>query len=257
MPDEASFSDHFSGHADDYARFRPGYPDALFDALAAECVRCDLAWDCATGNGQAALGLARRFKRVVATDASEEQIRAATPHPRVAYSVALAGNSPLDDASADLVTVAQALHWLDPDRFYPEVRRVTRPGGLLAAWTYTLFHAPPDDPQSDAIDAVLHHFYHDVVGPYWPPERQHIEANYRSLPFPFEELSPPDVSLRADWSLDAVVGYLRTWSASKRYAAETGEDPIDVVTTDLRDAWGDPSTIRTMRWPVAMRLGRT
>lgn len=254
-PDEAAFPDHFSGHADDYARFRPTYPDALFDALADRCVRCDLAWDCATGNGQAALGLARRFKRVVATDASEQQIQAAPPHPRVAYAVALAGESPLDDASVDLVTVAQALHWLDPDRFYPEVRRVTRPGGLLAAWTYTLFYAPADDPQADAINRVLRRFYHETVGPYWPPERQHIEARYRSLPFPFEEADAPDVTMTEDWALDAVVGYLQTWSASKRYRAETGTDPVAPVAADLRDAWGDPATVRSMQWDVPMRVG--
>jgi len=251
-----AFADHFSGHASDYAAYRPRYPDALLEAVVRHCTATRRAWDCGTGNGQAAVALARYVDRVVATDASAEQIAEATPHERVTYHVAPAGDSPLADASADLVTVAQALHWFALDAFYAEVRRVVRPGGMIAAWTYTLFHAPPDDPRAEAIDAVLEHYDDTVVGPYWPEERRHIEARYQSLAFPFDEMESPALMLTEDWALPDVVGYLRTWSASQRYADATGADPIDRIAGDLREAWGEPSTVRLMHWPVPMRIGR-
>src|SRR5215470_15770711 len=131
------FKDHFSASAAGYATFRPKYPAELFDFVAALPERRRVAWDCATGNGQAALPLAERFDRVVATDASAEQIAHATPHPRVSYGVGLADESGLDGESVDLVTVAQALHWLALDRFFAEVRRVVVEGGVLAVWCYT------------------------------------------------------------------------------------------------------------------------
>jgi SAM-dependent methyltransferase len=252
---DADFADHFSGHADEYARYRPTYPPDLFAYLAAQCVAHDLAWDCATGNGQAALGLATHFDRVVATDASAEQIAAAVPHPRVTYAVARARNSPLEDATADLVTVAQALHWIDPDPFFAEVHRVLKPNGVFAAWTYGLFHLAPDDPAADAVDPLIETFYNDRVGPYWPPERRHIEAEYQSLPFPFEERPTPDFTLTMDWELDEVLGYLRTWSATKRYLRDRGDDPVAAMAPDLAGAWGDPATRRTMHWPLHLRVG--
>jgi len=251
-----AFADHFSGHASAYAAYRPRYPDALFEAVVRRCAATRLAWDCGTGNGQAAVALARYVDRVVATDASTEQIAEAAPHERITYCVAPAGDSPLADASADLVTVAQALHWFDLDAFYAEVRRIVRPGCVIAAWTYTLFHAPPEDPQADAIDAVLRHFYDAIVGPYWPEERRHIEARYQSLAFPFDEVEAPALTLTEDWALPDVIGYLRTWSAVQRYADATGTDPIDRIAGDLREAWGEPSTVRTMHWPAPMRIGR-
>jgi ubiquinone/menaquinone biosynthesis C-methylase UbiE len=251
-----AFPDHFSGHASDYAAYRPRYPDALFEAVVRHCAATRRAWDCGTGNGQAAVALARYVDHVVATDASAAQIAEATPHERVTYHVAPAEDSPLADASANLATVAQALHWFDLDAFYAEVRRVVRPGGVIAAWTYTLFHAPPEDLRAGAIDTILRHFYDSVVGPYWPEERRHIEARYQSLAFPFDEMEAPSLTLTADWALPDVVGYLRTWSASQRYADATGTDPIDCIAGDLRDAWGAPSTVRTMHWPAPMRIGR-
>lgn len=252
---DASFPDHFSGHAGAYARFRPTYPEALFAFVASESPGHALAWDCATGSGQAARGLAAHFDRVVATDASPKQIAAATPHPRVAYDVAAARQAPLEDASADCITVAQALHWLTPDRFYAEVRRVARPGALLAVWTYTLFAVASSDPTADAVNAVLTR-YHAIVAPYWPPQRTHIQARYATLPFPFTPVEGPSLTIDEAWTLADVTGYLQTWSAAARYRAAKGHDPLDRVADALRDAWGDPSTVRTMRWPLVLRAGR-
>lgn len=245
-----AFKDHFSSHAADYARYRPHYPAELYAALAARCEDHALAWDCGTGNGQAAVGLAAHFDRVVATDASAEQIAQAEPHPRVTYHVAPAPRSPLAGASADLVTVAQAIHWFDVDAFYAEVRRVLKPGGALAVWTYGLQRVAPE------IDPLLDRFYRAIVGPYWPPERRHVDAAYRTLPFPFAEESLPVPPMTMDWTLDELLGYLGTWSASQRYLRATGEDPVAQIREDVAAAWGEPGAARRVTWPLYIRLGR-
>jgi SAM-dependent methyltransferase len=247
-----TFHDHFSGVAATYAESRPRYHADLFVWLASECADHGLAWDCATGNGQAAVHLADRFARVVATDASASQIAEAAPHPRITYRTAPADESGLAAASADLVTVAQALHWFDFERFYAEVRRVLKPGGLLAVWCYGTFRVV-DEP---AIDAAVQHFYGATVGPYWPPERRHIESGYRDIPFPFAPVAPPPFVMRADWSLPALAGYLRSWSATSRYAAANGADPVVALEAALLPLWGDPSRTRRFEWPLSLRAGR-
>ena len=245
------FKDHFSGHAADYARHRPRYPDALFDWLAGIAPRRERAWDCGTGNGQAAVGLAPRFAQVVATDASAEQIASAAPHERVEYRVAPAERSGLEDASVDLVTVGQALHWFDPDAFHAEVRRVLAPGGVLAAWSYSLSRVTPE------IDEIVRGFYTDTVGPYWPPERVHVESGYRTLPFPFDEIAgAPALAVSAAWDLAAFASYLRTWSAVKRFESAEGFDPVGALVSRLGPAWGDPSRVRRVEWPIHLRAGR-
>ncbi len=244
------FEDHFSEVAESYARYRPTYPASLFAWLASCCRRHDAAWDCGTGTGQAAVGLAAHFDRVFATDPSDRQIANALTHPKVAYSVAPAEASGLPDASVDLVTVAVALHWFDLDLFYPEVRRVARPGAVLAAWCYTRASITP------VIDGVIEGFYAGVVGPYWPMERRVVEGGYANLPFPFPEIEAPATAISVDWDLAHLVGYLRTWSATQRAARAMGTDPIEQVMPGLRAAWGDPARVRAVRWPLGMRVGR-
>jgi SAM-dependent methyltransferase len=248
--DSPGFKDLFSAGARDYARFRPTYPAALFEWLAELCLVRDLAWDCATGNGQAAVGLAQHFERVIATDASAAQIEHASPHPRVEYRVAPAEASGLPDRSVTLVTVAQALHWLDRPRFYAEVRRVTRPGSVLAVWTYhTIIVAP-------AIDALVARFYRDEVGPYWARDRALVEDGYRSVDFPFPELAAPTFTMSADWTLPDLEGYLRSWSAVQRYQADRGEDPVTALHAELAPLWGEAHERRTVRWPLSCRVAR-
>ncbi len=245
-----TFKDHFSGRAAAYTRYRPTYPAELFAWLASLTAGHDLAWDCGCGNGQAAVALAERYARVVATDPSREQIANAIPHERVDYAVAPAEESGLAPASIDLIVVAQALHWFEFDRFYAEAERVTRPGGVLAAISYGEVRV------EGAADAVVSRFYHEVIGPYWPPERRYVDEGYATVPFPFPEIAPPSFAMEVTWDLEHLVGYLGTWSAVKEYERQAGVNPLELVGPELAAAWDDPATPRTVWWPLALRVGR-
>jgi SAM-dependent methyltransferase len=244
------FADHFSGGAAEYARFRPEYPEVLFEWLASLAAAHRRAWDVGTGSGQAAVALARWFDEVVATDASANQLAHARPHPRVLYRVAVAGQSGMAPSSVDLVTIAQALHWFDLPAFWKEVREALAPNGVVAAISYQRLQVSPE------IDAILERLYTEVLGPWWPPERQLVEDRYRSVPFPFREIEPPAFSVTAVWGLAELTGYLATWSAARRYREATGEDPVALVRPGLAAAWGDPSSTRPVTWPLIVRVGR-
>lgn len=244
------FKDHFSSHAEAYARSRPGYPPALFAHLVSLAPSHQLAWDCATGNGQVAIGLARHFDRVVATDASAAQIDHAFRHERIAYRVEPAEATSLDAASVDLVAVGQALHWFDLDRFYAEVRRVLRTGGVIVAWCYGRCTVAPD------IDAIIDRYYVEIVGPFWPPERIFVESGYRTLPFPFARVPLPAFDMQAEWTADELLAYLGTWSATKRFEAHHGRDPRDEIAEPLVNAWGSRHLRRRMEWPLSFLAGR-
>ncbi|KXC72601.1 class I SAM-dependent methyltransferase [Pseudomonas aeruginosa] len=245
----APFKDHFSTGSANYAAHRPTYPAQLVDELAALCPGTRLALDCGCGTGQLTVLLAERFERVVGTDASAAQIDKAQARERVEYRVALAEDSGLAAASADLVTVAQAAHWLDLPRFYEEVRRVARADAILALVTYGVLHV--DGP----MEPLVQHFYHQVVDPYWPAERRHVEEGYRSLPFPFEERRLPDLAIEVAWTLDELLGYVGTWSAVKEAGKALGQDPGAAFVDELREAWGDPQTRYRVSWPLTVRAG--
>jgi SAM-dependent methyltransferase len=243
-----SFKDHFSAQAADYAKFRPGYPRELFNYLASIAPGRQLAWDCGTGNGQAAVALASVFDRVIATDASEKQITNAEPHERVEYRVAPAEDSGIESETLDLIVVAQALHWFDLERFYAEARRVLKVNGVLAASAYNLLHIEP------TIDEVVNRYYYEVVGPFWPPERKLIEQ-FANLPFPFHKVDPPKFEMTAQWSLEHLLGYLRTWSSTQRFIAANQSDPLDEIASELYAAWGDAKQTRRVVWPLTLRVG--
>ena len=244
-------ADHFSAVARGYARFRPSYPAGLFAALAAGAPGRRTAWDCATGTGQAALGLAAHFARVVATDLSPPLLRAASPHPRVRYVAARAEASPLADGWADVVTVAQALHWFDLPRFYDEARRVLAPDGVLAVWTYGTVRL-----ESPGLDDAVQQLYRERVGQYWPAERALVETGYRSLPFPFAPIAAPHIAMTAAWSLAELLGYLRTWSAVERFRAARGVDPVALAEPEIVAAWPADRERVVARWPLTVRVGR-
>lgn len=232
-----------------YASSRPTYPEELFDYLADLVPRRKLAWDCGAGTGQAAIPLASRFDAVVATDISISMLEQAPRHPRVEYRAVPAEASELPSGSVDLVTVAQALHWLDLEAFYEEVARVLVPGGILAVWTYASAEL-----DSAALQHQLSRFHAETVGPYWPPDRRHVEEGYRTLPFPFAELDPPGFAMEVSWTLPQLLGYVGTWSATQRFRELVGRDPLPELERGLAPQWG--SSTRRVRWPLTVRLGR-
>jgi len=241
------FPDHFSGHADAYARYRPDYPGALYDWLAGECRLRNVAWDVACGSGQASAGLVRRFRVVVANDASVAQL-SAMPRLRGVHPVAaLAERAPIRAHRVDLVTCAQAAHWLNMDAFAAEVRRIARPGALVALWSYGLAEVTPE------LDHPVRHFHSVTLEPYWPPQRSHVEARYRDLPFPFAEVRAPDFAMEKRWTLSGYCRYLATWSAYRRCLASGAADPLPALRSRLAGPWGDGA--RTVRWPLHMRVG--
>lgn len=244
------FKDHFSGHAAGYSRYRPLYPPDVFQWLSGQPRRRHCAWDAATGNGQAAAGLADYFETVIATDASSEQIGQARPCPRVRYEVAASEDAPIGDHSVDLILVAQALHWFDLPAFYAEAHRVCRPHAVLAAMSYGLFRVAP------AVDAIIRQLYDVTLRTDWPPERAHVDAGYQDLPFPFDEIRSPRFEMRARWNLEQLLGYLQTWSAVVRHVERTGVDPVARIREPLDEAWDDAAAIRLIRWPLSLRVGR-
>ena len=244
------FKDHFSARSADYAAYRPTYPLSVVEYLAGVCAEPDVAVDVGCGTGQLSVLLAERFRRVIATDASARQIEQAEPHERVEYRVAPAENTGLPDASVDLVAAAQAAHWFDLPAFYAEVRRIGKPGAVLALITYGVVEADSD------IGPVIGHFYRDVVGPYWPPERRHVENGYRDFDFPFREFAAPPLAIEVSWRAADLIGYADTWSAVRGAEKALGRQAIERFQRDLLEAWGDPEQRRTIRFPLSFRIGR-
>lgn len=241
--------DNFSARSADYAHFRPGYPPALFEFLFENCSAFDAAWDCGTGNGQIAAGLAERFERVVATDISQSQLANAVQRPNIQYRLEAAEASSLEEKSLDLVVVGQAAHWFDFEKFYPEVRRVMRSDGLLALVGYHLIRV------DEETDAFINHLYRNVLGEYWDTERRHVDAAYTTLPFPFEEIALPALEMTYEWTLDHLLGYLGTWSAVQHFVKKNDTSPLSAEwAAALRRAW-PKGQVKTVRFPIFGRVG--
>ena len=239
----------FDQGGSDYARFRPEYPPELAAFLAGAAPARGLAVDAGCGNGQLTQLLAPCFARVVGIDPSADQIANAVPDARIEYCCAPAEKLPLPDASASLVTAAQAAHWFDLPAFYREVRRVGAPGAVVALISYGVLTLEP------RLDARFQTFYRDEIGPYWPPERKLVDTGYATIDFPFAEIAAPALDIRLEWHLNEFIGYLLTWSAV-RSAREAGREGLLIdFANDVADAWGDPNTRRTIRWPINMRIG--
>lgn len=243
------FKDHFSHVSDKYRQYRPGYPEELFAWLASLTGSRNRAWDCATGNGQAAVGLSRHFKFVTATDASPEQIRHADTRKNISYSVCPAEEASIENNSVNLVTVAQAAHWLNLPRFYAEVCRVLKPAGVLALWCYGLCRIGPE------IDERLDEIYSKTLGPFWPPERRWVDERYTTLPFPFREIEAPPFCMTEYWTLEHFIRYMGTWSAVKEFRKAEGNDPMPQIGEAFSAVWPEPHHPREIRWPIHMRVG--
>lgn len=245
-----TFKDYFSEHAGQYAQFRPDYPASLFEFLARQAPHQKLALDSASGNGQAAMSLLKYFERVIASDSSFNQIAQSPNSPHLFKMVAKAEESAIAADTVALITVAQAAHWFDHQAFWTEAKRVLSPGGLVAIWSYQLARCLP------AVDTVIDYFYTQVVGPYWPPERDHVDAAYETIPFPLQPVATPEWIMQANWNLHQLQGYLETWSASQQYCKAMGHAPLPVIEKDLLEAWGTPQTVRTILWNLVLKVGR-
>lgn len=241
----------FSQGADQYAKHRPQYPDELFAYLSENCAAHDSAWDCATGNGQAAVSCAKYFSHIEATDISAEQIQHHIVHPRVHYSVSPAEHTPFADDSFDLIMVATAVHWFDQEQFFREVERVLKPNGMVAIWAYGFFKIEPE------IDAIIAKELLNPIDQFWASGNRQIINGYRDLVLPFDEIhNAPPFSMQLEWNLEQLSAYLRTWSAVKRYLAEIGTDPIETMGIKMRTLWTEPEKSRTVQMPLYLKICR-
>ena len=244
------FKDHFSKNSEEYKQFRPKYPAELFSYLASVSNQHQKAWDCATGTGQSAVSLAEYFSTVIATDASETQIKNAEKKQGVSYQIATAENSNIETSSIDLITVAQAVHWFNIDDFSKEANRVLKNNGVLSVWTYNFLSVQKE------IDEIIFYLYDTILGDYWPEERKMVEAGYKSIQLPFKELKSPSVNMSANWNLSQLTGYLCTWSAVKNYQKKFGVCPVEKVYEEIAGIWGDPENRFSIQWPLSIRLWR-
>lgn len=235
----------FSQGSDQYAKYRPQYPDELFAWLSDICAGHDSAWDCATGNGQAAISIAKYFSHVDATDISEEQIQQHIAHRKVTYRVCPAEHTPFADQTFDLITVATAFHWFDQPSFFQEVERVLKPKGVLAIWAYGFFTVEPE------IDQLIKKAFYEPIDPFWAEGNRQMFRRYSDVKFPFDEIPDlPSFIMKIDWNLEQLTAFLRTWSAVKRYTVQFGNDPVDKLETALKSLWEEPEISKSVQMPL-------
>ena len=241
--------DNFSKQVAAYRAGRPTYPKALYDFILSHCTGREAAWDCATGNGQVAVALSNHFQQVTASDISSTQLAAAESRPNITYVEARAEATPFADRAFDLITVGQAAHWFDMEAFNHEVHRVARPGACICLFGYVLLSI------NEPIDAIVQELYEPVLGGYWSPERRLVEEGLASLPFDYTELeTPKNLAYTAQWTVDRLLTYLDSWSATQKYKDQQDADPVAPFADRLREAWGP--TVRTVHFPVFLRMGR-
>ena len=243
------YKDNFSQQAKEYARFRPRYPQKLYEFILSKVSETNLAWDCATGNGQVAVALAPHFEHIIATDASEAQIKQATPIENIKYTIARADKAPLEDHTVDLITVGQALHWFAVDSFYQEVRRVAKPGAFFICFGYGLLEINPE------INQIIQYLYQNILGEaYWDSERKYLDDAFQTIPFPFKEIdAPPNIYMEYQWTLEDLIGYFQTWSAIQKYIRANQNNPIDLIQDELKKSWGDFSITKQVKWKLLLK----
>ena len=240
--------DNFSAQAAAYAKYRPQYPESLFTYIIDFVKDKNTAWDCGTGNGQSAKELSKYFNTVLATDISQKQMDNAYKADNIFYSLQAAEKTNFANASIDLITVSQALHWFNFDKFYAEVNRVAKPGAIIAVWTYSLLQI------TAAINAIIHHYHFNTLANYWDAERKYVDENYVSIPFPFNEVSTPPFAIKVQWSLQELEGYFYTWSALQKFITANNFSPVDALMAQIKPLWGADEK-REIIFPVHLRLG--
>jgi len=245
------FIDNFSTQSKEYSFSRPTYPESLFEFLSTVTPQKNLAWDCATGNGQAAIGLSKYFKKVIASDASKNQIRHGFQRENIDYKLFPAENAELNNDSVDIVTVAQGLHWLDFDKFYYNVKRVGKKDGIIAVWSYDMHKINPQiDKVTDRLDVDG-----EILGSYWEKETKYVKEKYKTIPFPFNEISVPAFKTTLYWNLHQLWDYMKTWSSVKRYCSENKRDSLDLVKLEVNTLWGDEHDKKEVNWNINIRAG--
>ena len=245
------FIDNFSAQSKEYSFSRPTYPESLYEFLSTVTPQKNLAWDCATGNGQAAIGLSKYFKKVIASDASKNQIRHGFQRENIDYKLFPAENVELDNDSVDIVTVAQALHWFDFDKFYYNVKRVGKKDGIIAVWSYDMHKINPQiNKVTDRLDVDG-----EILGSYWDKETKYVKEKYKTIVFPFKEISVPAFKTTLYWNLHQLWDYMKTWSSVKKYYSENKSDPLDLVKSDMKNLWGDELDKREVTWNINIRAG--
>jgi ubiquinone/menaquinone biosynthesis C-methylase UbiE len=248
--DMANFKDNFSKQSDIYLKYRPHYPIELYAYLASLTNEHSLAWDCGTGNGQAAVGLTEFYDKVIATDPSEQQIKNAIPHEKITYKVEKAENSSNGSNSVDLITIANALHWFNFESFYEEANRVMKDNGIIAAWSYTLPQISPD------IDKIIHRYHYQTLNDYWRWENRLVENEYADIPFPFSQINTPDFFIEKWMNLNDVIGYLNTWSATQRFINENNFNPTDTLRDEMSTLWQDANSEKKLVWKLTLKVGK-
>lgn len=204
-----------------YAKARPGYPKELFSYLSELCNEHDVAWDAATGNGQAAIGIKDFFKVVMATDISENQLRYAFQHPKIHYQQASEIVPFIPDFSVDLITVSSAIHWLDPVLFYKEADRVLKHQGILATWGYSGIHLNGD------VDDAIREMNETILKPYIVDKVVVAINGYKEIHLPFEPLVTPEFFMKYFWDKEQVMDYVMTWSSSQNFILNQPEKILD------------------------------
>lgn len=240
--------DEFSARAPGYARFRPGYPEELIQYVMGFVQQKELAWDCGTGNGQCAKLLSRYFDKVFATDISQKQLDNAHRANNIVYALEPAESTGLAPGSVDLITVAQAIHWFDLDHFYTEVRRVAKPGAVIAVWSYSLLRVCTE------IDRIIGDYHHNTLAGFWDAGRKQVDEGYANLYFPFREMETKPFNIEVHWRPEDLEGYLNTWSALRNFMAEKCDDPVPALMEKIKVTWGGDE-VRPVKFPVHLRLG--
>lgn len=242
--------DLFSHQSETYAKYRPAYPQELFDYIFQFVEEKKHAWDCATGNGQAARALADHFEKVEASDISASQIAHALQKPNIQYHVCPAEQTPFSDNSFDLITVATAYHWLNWKKFHDEATRVGKSNAVVAIWSSHLLFSGNEN-----LNQVIRHFYKDITGPYWDPERKHVDAFYSTIEFDFSPLPSKNFELKLNWTRQQLIGFFESWSSVQNYIKQNNSSPVDLIRDDLKKIWSDEET-KTIHFPLFLRVGR-